>query len=49
VEAEANAEVALKDLNFNRSIYLGEELKKIFVDRIEQDCKVPPSSCQWLD
>jgi 1-phosphatidylinositol-4-phosphate 5-kinase len=38
-EEEADAEVALKDLDFKRRIYLGPENKAILLEQVEQDCK----------
>jgi hypothetical protein len=39
-EEEADAEIALKDLDFKRRIYLGPENKAILLEQLEQDCKV---------
>lgn len=38
-EEEADAEVALKDLDFKRRISLGPENKAILLEQLEQDCK----------
>ena len=39
-DGEEDAEVALKDLDFKRRIYLGPENKAILLEQLEQDCKV---------
>lgn len=39
-DEERDAEVALKDLDFKRRIYLGPENKAILLEQLEQDCKV---------
>lgn len=40
---EGEAEVALKDLDFKRRIFLGPENKAILLEQLEQDCKVRPT------
>lgn len=39
-DEEEDAEIALKDLDFKRRIYLGPENKAILLEQLEQDCKV---------
>jgi len=38
-KGDHNSDIALKDLNFCKTIKLGEELKKVFIEQLEKDCK----------